>query len=244
MRASPTPLIKAYYRPIEAAIRWSNLHRFEALVLAQLGDRLRPEPDDFPRWPKLFLNSERIFCAMLNGELQYGIQGIDYHQPELIVYPAVTVGEAHLKSWMMLNYPEEKPRFLFNVNERHGLNRATTQRLLSENNALTSGLNECTKQQGRLRELNTTLKQQLRQLKQQMLPTEEPSERSTGTYLNIIGGLLGLLRGTSPGGQRLSVFNTDSAIIDMIISHHGGRVGISERTLQKHFAAARRNLGT
>lgn len=243
MRTAPTALVKAYYHPIEAAIRWSNLHHFEPVVMAQLGGRSRLDQNDFPRWPKLFLNSERIFCAMLNGDLPYGIQGIDYHQPELITDPAVTIGEAHLKSWMMQNYPEEKPRFLFNVTERQGLNRAAAQRLLSDNSALTSNLNECSKQYGLLHELNASLKQQICQLKQQMLPAEEPSERSTATYLNIIGGLLGVLRGTSPGGQRLSVFNSDTAIIDMLIAFHGGRVGISKRTLQKHFAAARRNLG-
>lgn len=244
MRTAPTALVKAYYHPIEAAIRWCNLHHFELVILAQLGNRSRVDQNDFPRWPKLFLNSERIFCAMLNGELQYGIQGIDYHQPELIVDPAVTVGEAHLKSWMMLNYPEEKPRFLFNVTERKGMSRATVQHLLSENHALTANLNECTQQQGQLRESLATLKQQLRQFKQLLLPSEQPSERSTATYLNIIGGLLGVLRGTSPGGQRLSVLNSDAAIIDMLIAFHGERVGISERTLQKHFAAARRHLGT
>ena len=42
---------KTNYRPIEAAIRWSGLLRFERRILATLGRRPLPEATEFPRWP-------------------------------------------------------------------------------------------------------------------------------------------------------------------------------------------------
>ena len=62
------------------------------------------------------------------------------------------------------------------------------------------------------------------------------------TVVNIIGGLLTALRDSSSSGQRYSQFDNDADIIEKIIFYHGGRVGITERTMQKHFAAARRSL--
>ena len=55
---------RIYYRPIEAAVRWAGLLRFEPRILETLGPRAMPEPNDFPRWPLLRLFSERIFDAL------------------------------------------------------------------------------------------------------------------------------------------------------------------------------------
>ena len=242
MRHPSTPLMKAYYRPTEAAIRWSNLHRSELTIFAHLGQRIRPDQDDFPRWPKLYLNSERIFCALVNGDLPYGKQGVTCQDPSLLTDPELTICEVHLKAWMMQHYPEEKPKFLFNAAERQGLSRMSAQRLLEDNSVLTLNLNKCSKDFGQLKEHTVRLKRQVTDLKQRLKPEEVLSERGRAALLNIIGGLLTVMRGSSPGGQRYSQFDSDAAIIQMIISYHRGRVGISERTMQKHFAAARRSL--
>ncbi len=66
--------------------------------------------------------------------------------------------------------------------------------------------------------------------------------RSETTYLNIIGALLNLMLTQSPGGQRYSAFNNQAAIIDMLLSHHSGKPGISQRTLEAKFAEAKRQL--
>ena len=242
MRHPPSPLMKAYYRPIEAAIRWSDLHRQEQTIFKHLGNRIRPEQDDFPRWPKLYLNSERIFCALVNGDLPYGKNGVICLDPSLLDNPELTICEVHLKAWLVQHYPEEKPRFLFNPSERKGMSRMAAQRLLAENNNLTAHLNQGAKDFKQLKEHTVRLKRQVSDLKQQLKPEEALSERGRAALLNIIGGLLTVLRGSSPGGQRYSQFDSDAAIIQMIISYHRGRVGISERTMQKHFAAARRSL--
>ncbi len=67
---------KTYYRPIEAAIRWSGLLRFERRILATLGRRPLPEATEFPRWPMLRLNTERVFDALAHGEMRYGKEGL------------------------------------------------------------------------------------------------------------------------------------------------------------------------
>lgn len=51
---------KVYYRPIEASIRWCGLVEHEREILYLLGDKRMPEEADFPQWPALRLNTERI----------------------------------------------------------------------------------------------------------------------------------------------------------------------------------------
>ena len=66
--------------------------------------------------------------------------------------------------------------------------------------------------------------------------------RAETTYQNIIGGLLDLMLGTSPGGKPQSMFKNQSAIIDALMAHHKDKPGISQRTLQEKFAASKRSI--
>jgi hypothetical protein len=66
--------------------------------------------------------------------------------------------------------------------------------------------------------------------------------RSETTYLHIIGGLLRLLLGNSPSGEAYSRFRTEDAVMSTLLAQHSRRLGISERTLQAKFAAAKRAL--
>lgn len=74
--------------------------------------------------------------------------------------------------------------------------------------------------------------------------TSTLSERSETTYLHIVAALLRLLLGQSPSGQPYSSFRSEDAIMSALIATHGHRLGISERTLQAKFAAAKRALGS
>lgn len=242
MRQAPTPLMKAYYRPIEAAIRWSKLHHSESFILRQLGDRIRPSEEDFPRWPILYLNSERIFCAMWNGDLPYGKHGINCQDTSLLDDPALTICEPHLKAWMQRDYPEEKPSFLYDAKERRGLSWTALKQMSATHTALQSQLELCAQNGEELKQRIALLKRERAEYQHQLPQDEQLSDRGRSTLLNINGGLLTALRGKSPGGQRYSRFDSDADIIETVITYHGGRVGISERTMQKHFAAARRSL--
>jgi len=73
--------------------------------------------------------------------------------------------------------------------------------------------------------------------------TEKPvSKREESTYLNIIGALLGLMTGTTPAGKSQSVFGNESAIKAALLARYEGKPGISQRTLDEKFPAAKRSL--
>jgi hypothetical protein len=68
------------------------------------------------------------------------------------------------------------------------------------------------------------------------------TQKEKTTYLNIIGGLLELMLGETPAGNKQSVFKDNTAIINALLAHHDGKQGISKRTLESKFAAAKRSL--
>ena len=68
------------------------------------------------------------------------------------------------------------------------------------------------------------------------------SPRAETTYLNIIGGLLDLMLGTTPGGQKGSAYVSQAAIISALLAHHSGKPGIADSTLEQKFADAKRSI--
>ena len=72
--------------------------------------------------------------------------------------------------------------------------------------------------------------------------TQTPGERSETTYLNIIGGLLSLMLSEPSAGKPRSTFNNQSTIISALLEHYRNKPGISQRTLEDKFAAAKRSL--
>ncbi len=71
-----------------------------------------------------------------------------------------------------------------------------------------------------------------------------PTERAETTYLNIIGALLELVRGKMPTGGPHSALDSQSEIIDALVTKYPGVQGIAERTLQAKFAEAKRSLSS
>jgi hypothetical protein len=66
---------KIYYRPIEAAVRWAGLLRFEPRILETLG----PRPCRAERLSALAdaaVFAERIFDALAHDEMPYGKAGM------------------------------------------------------------------------------------------------------------------------------------------------------------------------
>lgn len=66
--------------------------------------------------------------------------------------------------------------------------------------------------------------------------------REETAYLNAIGALLHLMLGKTPAGKAQSVFTSQNKIIEAMLAHHGEKYGISQRNLEKAFAAAKRSL--
>mgnify|MGYP001049091774 CR=1 FL=1 len=73
-------------------------------------------------------------------------------------------------------------------------------------------------------------------------PEQPLGSRERNTLLNIIGGLLELILGESPSGQKLSRFESQAAVIDGLLARYEGKAGIKKRTLEEKFAKAKRQL--
>ena len=237
---------KTYYRPIEVAIRWAGLLRFELRILEALGSRAIPDMSDFPRWPMLRLFAERIFDALAHDELPFGKAGIAHESQRLALDdPDLIVRHVDLRAWMSYYYPGERPQFLFDEIERElhpAVNLATLNVLLADREASKVQLAE-------LAQLHAALQAQYEALAKEhaVRIAESGGERELGlrsesTYLNIIGGLLTLLLGKSPAGKSYSSFQNMDAVVSALLAHHEGRPGISERTLWSKLAQARRHL--
>ncbi|MHC8334082.1 hypothetical protein [Pseudomonas sp. LB3P25] len=220
---------KIFYSPIEAAIRWSNLFEEETSVLTVTALTAPTTAEAVPLWPILGLNIERLYDAMRNGELPFGNAGVTSNDPSLLNTPQLTIRHVDLKRWMAKTYPDQKPSFLFDEMEQQlhsSVDLGSVQALLLQIKTLKSQLSART---------------QTPQPKPIESGTQLPARAET-TYLNIIGGLLTLLLGQSPGGVRYSTFKTLESVISTLIAHHSGRPGITERTLWAKFAEAKRQL--
>ncbi|WP_186207430.1 hypothetical protein [Burkholderia gladioli] len=240
-------LPKVFYRPVEAAIRWSGLVRHEANIFAALGPRSVPAPDDFPQWPILRLNTERLFDAMTNGDLVYGQNGITRNDPALLDRTDLTVRHVDLKAWMSRFYPDQRPSFLFDAVEQRahpGLSVELVQTLLAEQEYLKALLAHQQRAYDSLASEHATLSAAHTAQSAAERHKDGTHPRSESTYLNIVGGLLHLLLGKSPSGTPYSSFHTTESVISALVAHFQGRPGISERTLSSKFATARRHLSS
>lgn len=216
---------KVYYKPLEAAIRWSGLLEQEAEILRHT-NRLSSETDHMVReWPTLHLNVERLFDAMRHQELPFGESGITHCDPSLLMSSELTIRHVDLKRWMESAYPTQKPPFLFDEAER--------QLPISFENLM--------RQSFFLLSQSAGAKPEVKETSSEGKPPRLSSRAET-TYLNIVGALLTLLLGQSPSGKRYSAFNTLESVIQALIAHHNGRPGITERTLWAKFAEAKRQL--
>ncbi|ERY96141.1 hypothetical protein [Pseudomonas aeruginosa] len=234
---------KVFYRPLEAAIRWTGLLRYEARILRMLHEHdALPDNTDLPRWPQLRLNLERLHDALVNGDLPYGKNGITCDDPSLLDSPDLTVRHVDLKVWMIRCYPDQRPSFLFDAFERHlhpAISVEAVQALLMDREALRVQLADRLKAWDALQEEYQALSAAHATAEKQ---GSTLGARSESTYLNIVGGLLTLLLGKSPGGVPYSSFETLESVINALVAHYGDRSGISERTLWSKFAAAKRHL--
>jgi len=113
LESSCHPEELAFYRPIEAALRWCGLYVHEAKILRELGEAVVPERGQFPQWPCLRVNAEKILYAMVNGELPFGRDGRQVSVLDHVADDRKTVGHQELRAWIEEEYPQQRPAFLF-----------------------------------------------------------------------------------------------------------------------------------
>ncbi len=235
---------KVYYRPIEAAIRWAGLLRHQQEILSAIpSPRNLPRTFGYPQWDELLLCLDRIYDAVINGELPYGKNGVTLNDESLLDSTELTIRHIDLKRWMRAHYPELRPGFLFSRSERIAhpiITLEAGQAMLIQRQAMKAELEQCRHQLQALRVQHERL------LKQSVVALVcnqcSISDRAEATYLNIIGGMLALILGTSPSGKAYSSFRTQEAIVSALVAHHHSVMGITERTLNGKFASARRRL--
>ena len=98
LESSCHPEELAFYRPIEAALRWCGLYVHEEKILSELGKAVVPERAQFPQWPCLRVNAEKILYAMVNGELPFGRDGRQVSVLDHVADDRKTVGHQELRA--------------------------------------------------------------------------------------------------------------------------------------------------
>lgn len=237
-----TPVSKTHYRPIEAAIRWLGLLRYESVILAAMKQpRTFPRSLNCPRGSELRARTELLYDAIQNGDLPYGRAGVTSNDPDLLDSSELTIRHVDLRKWMVRHFPTQRPAFLFSRSERNIhpiITFEAGQAMLVEREALRA---EICQYRTRLQYLEQHQEALIKQAAAIPAGVACPiSDRAEKTFLHIIGGLLFLLLGKSPGGNPYSCFKTQEAVISALEAHFDKFMGMTARTLRGKFAKAKR----
>jgi len=238
-------LEKPFYRPAEAALRWCGLIAYEAQILTKIGEDGIPKVGQFPQWPCLQTNTEKLLDAIMHGSIPYGRDGLTVRAGEHVAKARLTVRHSDLREWMAKHYPDQKPAFLFDEIERKThviFNADVFLALQADRDAARAELEKAMAWAGDAEREMEEMRKELVSLRAREEKMNAPGERAEMTYLNIIGAMLALMLGKSPAGKPQSVFDSQAAIIAALLGHHEGKHGISARTLEDKFAAAKRSL--
>lgn len=155
------------------------------------------------------------------------------------------VSRSELRAWIAEHYPEQKPPFLFDETERNthsSISIDSYRALQSERDAARAELEKARARTKEIVDERDALRGECDSLRAMVDKIGAPGERAETTYLNIIGGLLGLLLGATPAGKPQSVFENQAAVISALLAHYGKKPGIAPRTLEEKFPAAKRSL--
>ena len=236
----------AYYPVPAAAMLWCNVPPDE---MQEELNRISPHAHirgvfTHPYIPCFQVRCKIIHDAIVSGALQASRENgkvtDDHIAPE-----RRHVSREHLKAWIAKEHPSDKPSFLFDAIERSthtAINADSVRALQVDLDAARAALEKTrAAAQEANQELNA-MRGERDSLRAMVERAAAPGGRAETTYLNIIGGLLGLMLGTTPGGQKGSAYDSQAAIISALLAHHGGKPGIADSTLEQKFADANRSI--
>jgi len=105
--------IRSSYHPIDAAILWCNLAEHEAEILQVELSNSGRLLTQFPQWPFLHMDVERLYDAVICGEVAVTFlsRPITVNNQRERVYWSIR--HSDLRAWLGRHYPQEKPVFLF-----------------------------------------------------------------------------------------------------------------------------------
>lgn len=235
---------KLFYRPIEAAIRWCDLLAHETQILELAWNNSDRLINIFPQWPCLHATVDRILDAVRNQEIPYGALGITVNPGTPIDPRLLTIRHSDLKRWMFHYHPDQRPPFLFcrTTPDQESIHYSTFLILQADRDALRVQLKAT---EAKLQSLTGELKTAGLERDTLRLVAEnkqELSDFSKTSFLNTIGALINIMLGSSQGGRKHSIFDSQASIVDSITAHYGGVAGLSKRSLDEKFAAGRRSL--
>ena len=216
----------------------------EVNILTLTGEATFPPLGTFQRWPCLRSNIEAILDAIENGDLPHGRDGRAVAPGDHVAVAKRTIRHSDLKAWMTKHHPDQKPKFLFDDVERTthaAINADSFRALQADRDALKARIDKAIEAYQVLRQDRDKIEGERASLAAMVEKMSAPGQRAETTYLNIIGGLLGLLLGSTPAGKN-SVYLNQDAIISGLLGHYRNAPGISVSNLEAKFAEANRSI--
>lgn len=241
----------AVYSIPQAAALWCGVPEEQVAKVLEEAKQLSPTGLGRSIWthhkvPCIEPRSRAIAEAIEDGSLPHGREDAQtVANGEHVAYERRHFFGRDLRKWMEKAFPNEKPAFLFDDIERNthaAINADAYRALKADRDALATRLEKAKTEYQKLRQEKEDLERINQSLEAMTAKMNVPAERAGTTYLNIIGAMLDLILGKSPGGQAHSIFTNQAAVIQALLGHHEGKQGIAARTLEEKFAEAKRSL--
>lgn len=236
--------LKTDYHPIEAALHWCGLTDHASEILAVAFSDPNKLIGLFQQWPHLHSYTERIYDAIACGELSAWYLGRLFRPDDQVNRAYLTVRCADLRIWVTRFYPDDKPRFLFAVNDEH-MQCVSLGTYLAQKSERDAAERELMKMRQTHVVITTEMQSQISELQTlvaRLSLGDIPSDQSAMVLYVIIGSVLAVTVGKSPDGQVQSIYKNQSALVDEINRRLGKIPGLSKSTLDRKFAEARRCL--
>lgn len=236
----------AYYSVPAAAMLWCGVPPDE--VEEEL-NRISPNPHIRGVYTHPFIPCFEVRCRIIHDAIESRTLPASRENgkvtDEHIAPERRHVSREHLKAWIAREHPADKPAFLFDEIERKthsGITADAWRALQADHDTARAELEKARARMHEVVREMDAMRGERDSLRAMVEKTKVPGERAETTYLNIIGALLALMLGKSPAGKPQSLFENQGAIISAMLAHHEGKPGISPRTLEDKFAAAKRSL--
>lgn len=236
----------AYYPVPAAALLWCGVPPDD--VQEEL-NRISPHPHIRGVFTHPFIPCFEVRCRIIHDAIESRTLAASRENgkvtDEHIAPERRHVSREHLKAWIAKEHPADKPAFLFDEVERKthsSINADTFRALQADRDAARAELEKVKAWAAETSREMDAMRGERDSLRAMVDKASAPGERAETTYLNIIGAMLALMLGKSPAGKPQSVFDNQAAIIAALLGHYEGKPGISARTLEDKFAAAKRSL--
>lgn len=191
--------------------------------------------------------SRAIAEAIENGSLPHGREdGKTVAPDDHVAHERRRVFGRDLKTWLLKEFPNEKPDFLFDdIEQTHTtINPDTFRALQADRDALNTRLKNGIEKYKKLDTDKKLIENELASIKAKLKKLDTPSERAETTYQNIIAALLDCIAGNLPNVEKHPSFESEAKLIEAIDEHFKGYSGLSKSNLSRKFPEAKKTIKT